>query len=178
MCHGDCCCYGGFLRNTGGHEFHLLPPFRNPVSDYRLWRGHYRWLGKSARDLRRRACLGNLSTVRGAYSRAWLPTSEWLYNPAYCFDNKTSGSIRKQIGILMRSKAIRLILMVLVLVFLATVPAWGSRYIVNVGLLMCVYVTLASMWNLLAGFSGMVSLGQQMFIVSVFFIGSLTSVIK
>jgi branched-chain amino acid transport system permease protein len=54
--------------------------------------------------------------------------------------------------------------MVLVLVFLATVPAWGSRYIVNVGLLMCVYVTLASMWNLLAGFSGMVSLGQQMFI--------------
>jgi branched-chain amino acid transport system permease protein len=64
----------------------------------------------------------------------------------------------------MRSKAIRLILMVLVLVFLATVPAWGSRYIVNVGLLMCVYVTLASMWNLLAGFSGMVSLGQQMFI--------------
>jgi branched-chain amino acid transport system permease protein len=64
----------------------------------------------------------------------------------------------------MRSKAIRLVLLVLLLAFLATVPVWSSRYIVNVGLLMCVYVTLASMWNLLAGYSGMVSLGQQMFI--------------
>jgi branched-chain amino acid transport system permease protein len=34
----------------------------------------------------------------------------------------------------------------------------------NVLLLVCVYVALASMWNLLAGYSGMVSLGQQMFI--------------
>jgi branched-chain amino acid transport system permease protein len=50
------------------------------------------------------------------------------------------------------------------LAFLVTMPLWASRYIVNVGLLVCIYVTLASMWNLLAGYSGMVSLGQQMFI--------------
>jgi branched-chain amino acid transport system permease protein len=62
-----------------------------------------------------------------------------------------------------RNSLIRWVLMVLVLGFLATVPAWGSRYIVNVGLLVCIYVALASMWNLLAGYSGMVSLGQQMF---------------
>jgi len=35
---------------------------------------------------------------------------------------------------------------------------------VSVLLLICIYITLASMWNLLAGYSGMVSLGQQMFI--------------
>jgi branched-chain amino acid transport system permease protein len=58
----------------------------------------------------------------------------------------------------------RLIVIVLLLAFLVTMPLWASRYIVNVGLLVCIYVTLASMWNLLAGYSGMVSLGQQMFI--------------
>jgi branched-chain amino acid transport system permease protein len=43
-------------------------------------------------------------------------------------------------------------------------PFWSSLYIINVGLLILVHAALASMWNLLAGYSGMVSLGQQMFI--------------
>jgi len=58
----------------------------------------------------------------------------------------------------------RLIIIPLLAAFLATLPLWASRYAVNVGLLVYLYVTLASMWNLLAGYSGMVSLGQQMFI--------------
>ena len=44
------------------------------------------------------------------------------------------------------------------------IPHWASRYMVSVLLLIFLYVALASMWNLLAGYSGMVSLGQQMFI--------------
>ena len=65
---------------------------------------------------------------------------------------------------MMLAKPIRLIFIVVLLAFLVTMPLWASRYAVNVGLLVCLYVTLASMWNLLAGYSGMVSLGQQMFI--------------
>lgn len=58
----------------------------------------------------------------------------------------------------------RLIVIALLTAALAILPHVASRYVVNVLLLVCVYVALASMWNLLAGYSGMVSLGQQMFI--------------
>ena len=64
----------------------------------------------------------------------------------------------------MPSRGVRFIGTFLVFGLLAIIPLWASRYVVNVILLVCVYVTLASMWNLLAGYAGMVSLGQQMFI--------------
>ena len=47
---------------------------------------------------------------------------------------------------------------------LGTMPVWGSQYLIALGLMFLVYVALAQMWNLLAGFSGMMSLGQQSFI--------------
>jgi branched-chain amino acid transport system permease protein len=59
---------------------------------------------------------------------------------------------------------IRIAVIILILAALVTIPLWTSLYIINVGLLILVHVALASMWNLLAGYSGMVSLGQQMFI--------------
>ena len=55
------------------------------------------------------------------------------------------------------------ILGLLVLV-LATVPWWGSDYVVLFCLLFCLYLALSQMWNLLAGYSGLLSLGQQSFI--------------
>jgi len=64
----------------------------------------------------------------------------------------------------MPSRGVRFIGTFLALGLLAIIPLWASRYVVNVILLVCIYVTLASMWNLLAGYAGMVSLGQQMFI--------------
>ena len=64
----------------------------------------------------------------------------------------------------MWAKKIRLILVAFILAALIFIPHFASRYVVNVLLLVCVYIALASMWNLLAGYSGMVSLGQQMFI--------------
>jgi branched-chain amino acid transport system permease protein len=64
----------------------------------------------------------------------------------------------------MPSRGVRFIGTFLVFGLLAIIPLCASRYVVNVILLVCVYVTLASMWNLLAGYAGMVSLGQQMFI--------------
>lgn len=59
---------------------------------------------------------------------------------------------------------IRTAVLILLVVVLATIPLWTTRYVVNVALQVCVFVAMASMWNLLAGYSGMVSLGQQMFI--------------
>ena len=58
----------------------------------------------------------------------------------------------------------RFAVLTLLVAALAILPHLASRYVMNVLLLVCVYVALASMWNLLAGYSGMVSLGQQMFI--------------
>jgi branched-chain amino acid transport system permease protein len=64
----------------------------------------------------------------------------------------------------MSAKRIRFTVIILALVILLTTPLWASRYVVNVWLLICIYAALASMWNLLAGYSGMISLGQQMFV--------------
>ena len=54
--------------------------------------------------------------------------------------------------------------MIFVLAALIALPFWASRYVVSVFLLIFLYVALASMWNLLAGYSGLISLGQQMFV--------------
>ncbi len=64
----------------------------------------------------------------------------------------------------MAANRTRLIVITILVAALAILPHVASRYVVNVLLLVCVYIALASMWNLLAGYSGMVSLGQQMFI--------------
>ncbi|MGB6066437.1 MAG: branched-chain amino acid ABC transporter permease [Desulfomonilaceae bacterium] len=64
----------------------------------------------------------------------------------------------------MTSNRIRTISLYVILFLLATLPLWSSRYAVSVFVLILVHLTLASMWNLLAGYSGMISLGQQMFI--------------
>ncbi|MGB9660775.1 MAG: branched-chain amino acid ABC transporter permease [Moorellaceae bacterium] len=45
-----------------------------------------------------------------------------------------------------------------------TVPFWGSNYAISVLVLVFMYLALAQMWNLLAGYAGLVSLGQQAFI--------------
>ena len=47
---------------------------------------------------------------------------------------------------------------------LATVPVWGTDYLLLFFMLFCLYLALAQMWNLLAGYSGLVSLGQQAFV--------------
>lgn len=47
---------------------------------------------------------------------------------------------------------------------LATVPVWGTDYLVLFFLLFCLYLAMSQMWNLLIGYSGLLSLGQQAFI--------------
>lgn len=47
---------------------------------------------------------------------------------------------------------------------LGTVPIWGTDYAMLFFMLFCIYLALAQMWNLLAGYSGLISLGQQSFV--------------
>ena len=51
-----------------------------------------------------------------------------------------------------------------VTVGLGTVPVWGTEYAMLFFMLFCIYLALAQMWNLLAGYSGLISLGQQSFV--------------
>ncbi|MBW1921621.1 MAG: branched-chain amino acid ABC transporter permease, partial [Deltaproteobacteria bacterium] len=46
----------------------------------------------------------------------------------------------------------------------ATVPVWGSEYVLLFCLLYCLYLAMSQMWNLLAGYTSLLSLGQQAFI--------------
>lgn len=55
-------------------------------------------------------------------------------------------------------------LMALIFLILVTIPVWGSDYALLLGLLFCLYASLSQMWNLLTGYSGLLSLGQQAFI--------------
>jgi len=52
----------------------------------------------------------------------------------------------------------------IVLVVLFTVPFWGGRSEMRFIVEICYYLALAQMWNLLAGYAGLVSVGQQAFV--------------
>ena len=50
------------------------------------------------------------------------------------------------------------------IVLLATVPSWADRSTIRKLIELLILISLAQMWNLLAGFAGVVSVGQQAFV--------------
>ena len=52
----------------------------------------------------------------------------------------------------------------LAVIVLALMPLWGSQYFLYFLFLIFFYATISLMWNMLSGFSGLISLGQPMFI--------------
>ena len=50
------------------------------------------------------------------------------------------------------------------LIALAAAPAWGGRDDLRLLSEIYAYVALASLWNLLAGYAGLVSVGQQAYV--------------
>ncbi|MEJ2435629.1 MAG: branched-chain amino acid ABC transporter permease, partial [Pseudolabrys sp.] len=50
------------------------------------------------------------------------------------------------------------------LIVLAAAPFWGARETLRLLAEIFTYVALASLWNLLAGYAGLVSVGQQAFV--------------
>ena len=63
-----------------------------------------------------------------------------------------------------RSSHVGVALIAVVLVVLAAAPAWGDRNTLRLLAEMLTFVALASLWNLLAGYAGLVSVGQQAFV--------------
>ncbi|MGB9044289.1 MAG: branched-chain amino acid ABC transporter permease [Pseudolabrys sp.] len=63
-----------------------------------------------------------------------------------------------------RSSRIGVALVTAALVVLALAPFWGDRQTLRLLAEMLTFVALASLWNLLAGYAGLVSVGQQAFV--------------
>jgi len=63
-----------------------------------------------------------------------------------------------------RSSVIGVLLMTIALTVLLSAPAWAERATLRVIVEFTCYLALAQMWNLLAGYAGLVSVGQQAFV--------------
>lgn len=63
-----------------------------------------------------------------------------------------------------RSSHVGVAVIALTFVVLAAAPAWGDRNTLRLLAEMFTFVALASLWNLLAGYAGLVSVGQQAFV--------------
>jgi branched-chain amino acid transport system permease protein len=63
-----------------------------------------------------------------------------------------------------RSSRIGVVVIAAVLIVLALAPFWGDRQTLRLLAEMLTFVALASLWNLLAGYAGLVSVGQQAFV--------------
>ena len=58
----------------------------------------------------------------------------------------------------------RWVILPVIVAALITLPLWGSSYWVLFFMLFSLYLAMAQMWNLLVGYSGLISLGQQCFV--------------
>ena len=63
-----------------------------------------------------------------------------------------------------RSSHIGTAVFAVALIALAAAPAWGGRDDLRLLSEIYAYVALASLWNLLAGYAGLVSIGQQAYV--------------
>jgi branched-chain amino acid transport system permease protein len=63
-----------------------------------------------------------------------------------------------------RSSRIGVVLIAIALIVLALAPYWGDRQTLRLLAEMFTFIALASLWNLLAGYAGLVSVGQQAFV--------------
>ena len=52
----------------------------------------------------------------------------------------------------------------LIVIVAASIPAWGSSAVMKQSVSLLTLIALAQMWNLLAGYAGLVSVGQQAFV--------------
>jgi branched-chain amino acid transport system permease protein len=63
-----------------------------------------------------------------------------------------------------RSSQVGLALLGVLVLVLASLPFWADRAVLRLVVEFAYYLALAQMWNLLAGYAGMVSVGQQAFV--------------
>jgi branched-chain amino acid transport system permease protein len=71
---------------------------------------------------------------------------------------------RYQVEHATRSSRIGVVIITIALIVLATAPLWGDRQTLRLLAELYTFVALASLWNLLAGYAGLVSVGQQAYV--------------
>jgi len=59
---------------------------------------------------------------------------------------------------------VALIAATIAVIAVACMPLWASQGLIRDVVTLCCYIAVAQMWNLLAGYGGLVSVGQQAFI--------------
>ncbi|HUT48203.1 MAG TPA: branched-chain amino acid ABC transporter permease [Alphaproteobacteria bacterium] len=78
--------------------------------------------------------------------------------------HQTSGGGAYRVTTATRTSRIGLTVLLGFVVFLAATPLWGGRAEMRLIVEICYFLALAQMWNLLAGYAGLVSVGQQAFV--------------
>ena len=71
----------------------------------------------------------------------------------------SSVTVRRQTS----SGRVAMVLFVIALIALVAMPWWAKTGTIRMILELCCYIAVAQMWNLMAGYGGMVSVGQQAF---------------
>lgn len=72
--------------------------------------------------------------------------------------------MEKKVSIRNSSQMTRRIVFLAVIIVLVTFAFWGPSYAISVLTLIMLYLSLGQMWNLLSGYTGLTSLGQQAFV--------------
>ncbi|MFM2278886.1 MAG: hypothetical protein RLZZ444_1117, partial [Pseudomonadota bacterium] len=62
------------------------------------------------------------------------------------------------------SGVVALIIGIGLIIAVASMSLWASQGLIRDVVELCCYIAVAQMWNLLAGYGGMVSVGQQAFV--------------
>ncbi len=71
---------------------------------------------------------------------------------------------RYEVATMTDASRVALVLVLVAVVVLAAGPYWLDRAQMRLGVEISAYLALATMWNLLAGYAGLVSVGQQAFV--------------
>ncbi|HLN22819.1 MAG TPA: branched-chain amino acid ABC transporter permease [Patescibacteria group bacterium] len=78
--------------------------------------------------------------------------------------NLPAASLAAAIRALPSVTAMRIAFVVAVFLFFASAPLWSDRSVLHLAIEMATILALAMLWNLLAGYAGLVSMGQQAFV--------------
>src|SRR5581483_4364625 len=149
----------------GARQFR--PGHRPGAADLRVRGGDHRWPRQHVGHARRRY------HPRGRAGRRRADRSRLAGARRACRLSRCAGAAPRRpvsegcgmkVAHATRSSQIGTALFALALVILAAAPLWGDRQALRLLAEIYTFVALASLWNLLAGYAGLVSVGQQAFV--------------
>ena len=160
-------------RRPVRHSHHIRSDHRPGSAALRFRSRHYRRLGKLVGNSRRRrhprCCagrgrsfrseLGHARRARGLPDRAAHSAAR-----AHSKDFRSMKAVVYQVDRSTRAGRVGFAIMLVAVCVLLSVPAWAGRAEMRLLIEVSYYLALAQAWNLLAGYAGLVSVGQQAFV--------------